>query len=118
MINPFIICNVAEQAVAQQYAATERWEYECQALGATLQQCRAYSIDAWRYATTTMYPNDRIINYARYVAIEALKRGESMPTSAEAAIEAAEMRGLAACELGNVAPNVAQPETDTPATAS
>lgn len=87
MINLFAICSAEEQRHLRTYADRQVWELQCQALGATLPQIRAYDMDAWRYACTTIAPNGTVIAYARWVAKDALARGEPMPTSAEQAIK-------------------------------
>lgn len=88
MINPFVICSEEERRALLEYAYTEAWEYRCMQLGATRDQLLAYDRSIYDYARTTVYPNDRVVEYARKLAHEALARGEPMPASAEAAIEA------------------------------
>lgn len=95
MINPFIICNIEEQAQFKAYEDREYWQHQCLVLGATTEQLRVYDQDAQRYAATTIYPNHHVVAYARQVALEALKRGERMPTNAEQAMHDEEMRTLA-----------------------
>lgn len=94
MINPFVICSLEAQSVYRAYADRERWINECQALGATVEQVRAYDADALLYAVKTPYPNADVVAYARRLAREALARGEAMPISVEQAIEAENHRQL------------------------
>lgn len=94
MINPFVICSVEEQATLREFADHERWSYQCNQLGAAMDQIAAYEASARAYARTTVYPNDQVVEYARKLAREALARGEPMPVSAAAAIEADNARQL------------------------
>lgn len=95
ILSPFLICSVEAHAVYRAYADRERWETECQALGTTVEQLRAYDADALRYAATTLYPNSDVVAYARRLAVEALRMGLPMPTSAEQAIEDENRRAMA-----------------------
>ena len=91
-INPFIICNTAEQATYRQYADQQSWHIACLALGAVADMLYAFDTDAQRYAATTIYPNSDVVAYCRQLAKEALLRGEPMPATAKGAIEAENRR--------------------------
>lgn len=95
ILNPFIIAAAEQQSIYRAYADQERWEAECLALGAALEEIRAYDADALRYAQTTLYPNADVIAYARRLAAQALNLGLPMPTSAEQAIEEENKRAMA-----------------------
>jgi hypothetical protein len=95
ILSPFLICSVEAQAVYRAYADRERWQTECLALGATIEQVRAYDADALRYAATTLYPNSDVVAYVRRLAVEALRFGSPMPESAERAIEEENKRAMA-----------------------
>jgi hypothetical protein len=95
ILSPFIICSVEAQAVYRVYADRERWQAECLALGATIEQVRVYDADAQAYARTTLYPNSDVVAYARRLAVDALRLGLPVPESAEQAIEEENTRAMA-----------------------
>lgn len=94
MINPFIICNTAEQARYRQMTDTAVWMTACRALGAAPDAIAAYNGAAYVYARTTLYSNSDVVAYARQCALDALRRGEPMPSTPEAAIEREQAEGL------------------------
>lgn len=96
MINPFVICNVAEQDQIRQHADYEEWRTRCMALRADSDAIQSYDACARAYAATTVYPNSDVVAYVRRLALQALACGEPMPATPEAAIEAENNRRLLA----------------------
>src|SRR4051812_2678087 len=92
-INPF--ATPAELAAVQAFAEREQWRLECRALGATREQIRSYEESARAFAATTPHPNSVMVESLQRAAIEALARGEGMPTDAEQAIQSMFARELA-----------------------
>jgi hypothetical protein len=82
------------QAKAQELAERERRIYEYQALGVTRDQVDAFERSAYEYAATTMQPNHEVVEGAHLLALEALKRGEPMPTDVMRVFQAAHVRYL------------------------
>ncbi len=95
MINPFIISSIAEQAQFRQMNDAAVWQTACRALGATPDTIAAYDGRARWFAMTTPYMNSDVVAYCRQIALDALRRGEVMPPTPEAAIEAENARRMA-----------------------
>jgi hypothetical protein len=77
-----VITSIVEAA----HAEYEAWEYACLARGATREQARAFNQAAYAYATTTIEPNDAVVDRLRFVAKQELACGRPFP-SVEEAIE-------------------------------
>lgn len=83
VLNPFIVCNVEEQAKYRIHADRENWQTACRALGVSDAQSAAFDQDAWREAATTPYPNSDVVAYLRSLALASVQRGEPFPATAQ-----------------------------------
>lgn len=92
----FRVLMSADQEAAQQFIDYDLWRLACMAFGVTDTQCGDYSRAARAFAATTFYPNDAVVEAARRAALEALQRGEPLPTDVEQAVQALFARQLAA----------------------
>lgn len=95
MINPLVVYNTTMHVAIRQYAEQETWRHQCGALGVSGQQIILYEERALAFAATTIYPNSDVVCYLRMLALEALKRGEPMPTDPKQTIEAEDLRQMA-----------------------
>src|SRR4051812_41547384 len=93
-INPFIICNVAEQARFRAQMNRDQWIHECLVLGVQTDTALAYDQQAGWYAMTTPYRNSDVVAYLRQIALDDLLRGEPIPETPQGAIEAENARRL------------------------
>lgn len=95
-LNLFRVLTPAEREAQQQFIDYELWRIACMKCGVSDTQCGDYNRAAVLFAQTTFYPNDAIVATARQSALEALQRGEPMPTDPEAAVQSLFARQLAA----------------------
>lgn len=89
--------SLYEAIAVQDHMDRERWQYECRVIDTTLtiEQLNAYEASVQQYAATTIHSNHEVVAVARRLALDALKRGESLPVIAEQAIEDERLRQLA-----------------------
>lgn len=99
MWNPFRVPTPAEVALYEQMAERERWEHACRAVGATIEQIRAFDASALAYAQRTLWPDHQVVEAARAAALRRLMAGEPMPTDAEALHAEDRQRALVASIL-------------------